>query len=66
VENDFFPSDHRSLNSENLIENIFDQDDCVLIDHSGLLNIFHTLTRANYNRVSFRDIRNISTMGFFS
>ena len=33
-------------------ENPFAEEECVLIDASGLLNVFHTLARASYNRVS--------------
>lgn len=53
AENDFLPLENRSLADENLSENLFNHDDCLLIDHTGLLNVFHTLTRANYNRVRF-------------
>jgi hypothetical protein len=52
VENDFLSSKCSSLTNEKIMENSFNEDDCVLIDQSGLLNVFHTLTRANYNRVS--------------
>jgi len=52
VENDFLSSKCCSLTNEKIMENSFNEDDCVLIDQSGLLNVFHTLTRANYNRVS--------------
>ncbi len=51
AENDFLSSKCCSLTNEKIIENSFIEDDCVLIDQSGLLNVFHTLTRANYNRV---------------
>ena len=54
MESDFLVSKRCSLTNENVIENSFIQDDCVLIDQSGLLNIFHTLTRANYTRVSLK------------
>jgi hypothetical protein len=55
AENDFLSSECCALTNEKVIENAFDHDDCVLIDQSGLLNVFHTLTRANYNRVSLKD-----------
>ncbi|CAF0827834.1 unnamed protein product [Rotaria sordida] len=51
TENDFLSSQCCSLTNEKIIENLFIQDDCVLIDQSGLLNVFHTLTRANYKRL---------------
>lgn len=51
AEKDFLPSENCSLAEENPTENLFNDDDCLLIDHTGLLNVFHTLTRANYNRV---------------
>ncbi|CAF3563201.1 unnamed protein product [Adineta steineri] len=51
MENDFLSSKCCALTDEKIDENSFIQDECVLIDQSGLLNVFHTLTRANYNRL---------------
>ncbi|CAF2982692.1 unnamed protein product [Rotaria sp. Silwood2] len=51
TENDFLSSQCCSLTNEKIIDNLFIQDDCVLIDQSGLLNVFHTLTRASYKRL---------------
>ncbi|CAF1137038.1 unnamed protein product [Adineta steineri] len=51
LENDFLSSKCCALTDEKIDENSFIQDECVLIDQSGLLNVFHTLTRANYNRL---------------
>ena len=51
AENDFLSSKCCSLTTEKITENSFEHDDCVLIDQSGLFNVFHTLTRANYKRV---------------
>ncbi|CAF4266683.1 unnamed protein product, partial [Adineta steineri] len=51
MENDFLSSKCCALTDEKVDENSFIQDECVLIDQSGLLNVFHTLTRANYNRL---------------
>ncbi|CAF1346478.1 unnamed protein product, partial [Adineta ricciae] len=51
MENNFLPTNNCSLSNEKPAENIFNNDDCVLTDQSGLLNIFHTLTRANYKRL---------------
>ncbi|CAF4667241.1 unnamed protein product [Rotaria sp. Silwood1] len=51
TENDFLSSQCCSLTNEKIVDNLFVQDDCILIDQSGLLNVFHTLTRANYKRL---------------
>jgi len=61
---DFLPTEARSVAPGDNRENISDQDDCVLMDSTGLLNVFRTLTRANYNRVC--ELMNFNRHSFFS
>ncbi|CAM4821656.1 unnamed protein product [Rotaria magnacalcarata] len=51
MENDFSSSQCCSLTHEKITEDLFIEDECVLLDHSGLLNVFNSLLRASYNRL---------------